>query len=50
MTHPHPLLSVGVPATPQESSAVTSNDYKILEAKPYCLLLSCIIFFSFLNL
>ena len=26
MTHPHPLLAAGVPATPQKSPAVTSND------------------------
>ena len=26
VTHPHPLLAAGVPATPQKSPAVTSND------------------------
>ena len=26
MTHPHPLPTAGVPATPQKSLAVTSND------------------------
>ena len=26
LSHPHPLLSAGVPATPQNSPAVTSND------------------------
>ena len=26
MTHPHPLLAAGVPATPQNSPAITSND------------------------
>ena len=26
VTHPHPLLSSGVPGTPQKSPAVTSND------------------------
>ena len=26
LTHPHPLLAAGVPATPQKSPAVTSND------------------------
>ena len=26
MTHPHPLLAAGVPATPQKSLAVTSNN------------------------
>ena len=26
MTHPHPLLAAGVPATPQKSPVVTSND------------------------
>ena len=26
VTHPHPLLAAGVPATPQKSPVVTSND------------------------
>ena len=26
LTHPHPLLAAGVPATPQKSPVVTSND------------------------
>ena len=26
VTHPHPLLAAGVPATPQKSPAITSND------------------------
>ena len=26
MSHPHPLLAAGVPATPQKSPAITSND------------------------
>ena len=26
LTHPHPLLEAGVPATPQKSPVVTSND------------------------
>ena len=26
LSHPHPLLSAGVPATPQNSPTVTSND------------------------
>ena len=26
LTHPHPLLVAGVPATPQKSPVVTSND------------------------
>ena len=26
LTHPHSLLSAGVPATPQKSPVVTSND------------------------
>ena len=26
MTHPHPFPAAGVPATPQKSPAVTSND------------------------
>ena len=26
LIHPHPLLTVGLPATPQKSPAVTSND------------------------
>ena len=26
VTHPHPLLAAGVPATPQNSTVVTSND------------------------
>ena len=26
VTHPHPLLAAGVPATPQKSPAISSND------------------------
>ena len=26
LTHPHPLLAAGVPATPQKSPAISSND------------------------
>ena len=38
MTHPHPLLAAGVPATPQKSQPLPLTTRNFCEEKPYCLL------------
>ena len=48
LSHPHPLLSAGVPATPQKSPPLPLTTRNSCEAKPCCLLKPPIKIFYFI--